>query len=45
MTLLRGMGLSRMYSLDIKPEADKVFKRLSKKNQKQLMIIHKKLLE
>jgi len=34
-----------MYSLEIKPEADKVFKKLSKKNQKQLMIIHKKLLE
>lgn len=34
-----------MYSLDIKPEADKIFKKLSKKNQKQLMIIHKKLLE
>ncbi len=34
-----------MYCLDIKPEADRIFKKLSKKNQKQLMIIHKKLLE
>lgn len=34
-----------MYSLDIKPEVDRVFKKLSNKNQKQLMIIHKKLLE
>ena len=34
-----------MYALDIKPEADKIFRKLSKKNQKQLGIIHKKLDE
>ncbi len=32
-----------MYELDIKPEADKIFKKLSKKNLKQLNIIHKKI--
>ncbi len=34
-----------MYSLDIKPEADKIFERLSKKNTKQLKIIGKKINE
>ena len=34
-----------MYSLDIKPEADKIFHKLSKKNQKQLKIINKKIKE
>jgi len=34
-----------MYLLDIKEEADKIFKKLSKKNQKQLRIIHKKIEE
>ena len=34
-----------MYELDIKPEADKIFSKLAKKNPKQLGIIHKKLLE
>ena len=34
-----------MYDLDIKPEADKIFSKLSKKNPKQLMIIHKKIAE
>jgi len=34
-----------MYRLDIKPEADKIFKKLSKKNPKQLQIINKKILE
>ncbi len=34
-----------MYELDIKPEADKIFSKLAKKNQKQLMIIHKKVTE
>jgi len=34
-----------MYSLDIKPEADKIFSKLTKKNKKQLNIIHKKILE
>ena len=33
-----------MYELDIKPEADKIFGKLAKKNPKQLMIIHKKIL-
>lgn len=34
-----------MYSLDVKEEADRIFKKLSKKNPKQLMIIHKKIEE
>jgi len=34
-----------MYSLEIKPEADKIFKKLTKKNLKQLKIIHKKITE
>jgi YafQ family addiction module toxin component len=34
-----------MYSLDIKPEADKIFRKLSKKDARQLQIIHKKLEE
>ena len=34
-----------MYNLEIKPEADKIFKKLSKKNRKQLEIINKKILE
>ena len=34
-----------MYALDIKPEADKIFKKLAKKNPKQLVIIHKKIQE
>jgi len=34
-----------MYDLDIKPEADKIFDRLSKKNKKQLLIIYKKIEE
>lgn len=33
-----------MYSLEIKPEADGIFKRLAKKNPNQLMIVHKKIL-
>ncbi len=32
-----------MYSLEIKEEADKIFYKLSKKNQKQLEIIIKKI--
>ena len=32
-----------MYFLDIKPEADKIFRRLAKKNPNQLQIIDKKL--
>jgi len=34
-----------MYSLEIKPTADKIFKKLTKKNKKQLMIIYKKIQE
>jgi len=34
-----------MYFLEIKPEADRIFKKLAKKNKKQLAIIHKKILE
>lgn len=34
-----------MYDLDIKPEADKIFEKLAKKNPKQLQIISKKLGE
>ena len=34
-----------MYDLDIKPEADKIFKKLAKKNPYQLKIIDKKLTE
>jgi len=34
-----------MYDLDIKPEADKIFSKLAKKNPKQLMIIDKKIKE
>lgn len=34
-----------MYSLEIMPEADKIFYKLSKKNPKQLQIIHKKINE
>ncbi len=34
-----------MYNLDIKPEADKIFQKLAKKNQPQMRIIDKKLTE
>lgn len=34
-----------MYFLDIKPEADKIFSKLAKKNKNQLKIINKKILE
>ena len=34
-----------MYALDIKEEADRIFKKLAKKNPKQLMIIDKKIAE
>jgi len=34
-----------MYYLDIKPEADKIFKKLAKKNPHQLNIVDKKLTE
>jgi len=32
-----------MYKLDIKPEADKIFSKLAKKNIQQLRIINKKI--
>lgn len=34
-----------MYQLDVKPEADRIFAKLAKKNPKQLMIIDKKIEE
>jgi len=34
-----------MYTLSIKPEADKIFCKLLKKNKKQLEIIDKKIIE
>ncbi len=34
-----------MYLLEIKPEADKIFSKLAKKNPRQLMIIDKKIKE
>ena len=34
-----------MYDLDIRPEADRIFQKLSKKNIKQLTIINKKIEE
>ena len=34
-----------MYNLEIMPTADKIFKKLAKKNKKQLMMIHKKIQE
>ena len=34
-----------MYYLDIKPGADKIFRNLSKKNPKQLIMIDKKIRE
>jgi len=34
-----------MYLLDVKPEADRIFKKLGKKNPKQLKIIDEKIVE
>ena len=34
-----------MYSLSIKPEVDKIFLKLSKKDKKQMLIVWKKLSE
>lgn len=39
------MGDFFVYHLDIKPEADKIFEKLSKKNPTQLQIIDKKIGE
>ena len=38
-------GMAWMYNLEIKPTADRIFKKLSKKNKKQLIMIHKKIQE
>ena len=38
-------GMAWMYNLEIKPTADKIFKKLTKKNKKQLIMIHKKIQE
>jgi YafQ family addiction module toxin component len=38
-------GTAWMYNLEIKPTADKIFKKLAKKNKKQLMMIYKKIQE
>ena len=43
MTFPRGMDC--MYDLNIKPTADKIFKKLVKKNRKQLELIDKKIQE
>ena len=43
MILLRGTAW--MYNLEIKPTADRIFKKLFKKNKKQLIMIHKKIQE
>ncbi len=37
--------LTRMYKLEIKEDADKIFKKLARKNPKQLSIIGKKIDE
>src|SRR3989344_1391575 len=39
------MGWTSVYDLEIKPEADKIFRKLAKKNRKQLFIINNKILE
>ena len=38
-------GMAWMYNLEIKPSVDKIFKKLSKKNKKQLIMIYKKIQE
>ena len=38
-------GMAWMYNLEIKPTADKIFKKLTNKNKKQLIIIYKKIQE
>jgi len=43
MTSLR--GINWMYDLDVKPTVDKIFKKLMKKNRKQLETIYKKIQE
>ena len=45
MSMISLRGMDWMYDLDIKPTADKIFKKLTKKNLKQLKIIHKKIQE
>ena len=34
-----------MYSLEIKPTADRIFKKIAKMNKKQLIMIHRKIQE
>ena len=38
-------GMDQMYDLEVKSTADKIFKKLTKKNPKYLKIIHKKIHE
>ena len=38
-------GMAQMYNLEIKPSVDKIFKKLAKKNKKQLIMIYKKIQE
>ena len=38
-------GTTWMYNLEIKPTADKIFKKLAKKSKKRLIMIHKKIQE
>ncbi len=44
MTLGKGTG-SKMYDFYVNPAADKIFKRISKKNPRQLRAIHSKIVE
>ncbi len=34
-----------MYKIHLKPEVDKAFKKIARKNKNQLKIVHKKILE
>ncbi len=34
-----------MYELDVKPEVDKIFKKLGKKNPKQLKLVYRKIMD
>ncbi len=43
--MILSRGMAWMYDLEIKPTADKIFKKLSKKNKKQLKTIYKKIQE
>lgn len=39
------VGRKKMYDLSIKPEADRIFRKLEKKDKNLLRIVHKKILE